>query len=399
LPDSLPNYYEILGLPATATREEVRRRYRELARRYHPDVAKGDDAANRFKEINEANSVLSDTDKRSNYDAHRKLDELKRQSPSSQPPTGPRPKSGRQPPAENPNPQSAIRNPQSGRPQSGNPQPNDADTLLHEAQRAMGRLRYRDAESLARRANRLHRTSLGYEILGDVCRSRGRNDEAVAMYSYALQLDRANHSVQAKFDRLVGRPSGPTMAGGAARAVRRSAGARRAGGRAVVILASVLAAAAFVLVLAVTEGIGSPATGPWYVDWDWRYMLALGIDGALAGLILAANGVIPGLRQGLTPSNSSGDSGGASLAPLVVGLSVLSVYAALALYLAAALLTGRLSKSLILAFSASLVVTTVFAIVNSAAAGWTMLSGGNLAFLGFIGGWALGGSISATARR
>lgn len=270
--------------------------------------------------------------------------------------------------------------------------------MLREAQRAMARLRYRDAETLARRANRARRTSLGYEILGDVLRARGRNDEAVAMYSYAIQLDTANHGVRAKLDRLIGRPSGPTMTGGAARAARHASRAARPGGQVVVVLTSVLAAALFLLVLAATAGIGSPATGPWYRDWDWRYMLALGIDGGLAGFVLAANGVLPELRLALAPSDPRRESGGPPLAPVLLGFSLLSVYAALALYVAAAVLTGRASRPLLLAFGASLVVTLVFAVVNSAAAGWTLLSGGNLAFVGCMAGWGLARSVVAVSR-
>src|SRR3981189_1691215 len=63
------DYYEVLVLPRTATEEEIRREYRKLARKYHPDVNPGDKSAeDKFKEINEAYEVLSDADKRKRYD-------------------------------------------------------------------------------------------------------------------------------------------------------------------------------------------------------------------------------------------------------------------------------------------------------------------------------------------
>jgi len=63
------DYYKILGVPKTATPKEIKAAYRKLARKYHPDVNKGDAKAEaRFKEINEANEVLSDPDKRQRYD-------------------------------------------------------------------------------------------------------------------------------------------------------------------------------------------------------------------------------------------------------------------------------------------------------------------------------------------
>src|SRR3984957_7111916 len=63
------DYYEVLGLPRTATEEEIRKEFRKIARKYHPDVNPGNKSAEeKFKEINEAYEVLSDVDKRRRYD-------------------------------------------------------------------------------------------------------------------------------------------------------------------------------------------------------------------------------------------------------------------------------------------------------------------------------------------
>lgn len=63
------DYYEVLGLPRSATDRDIKRAYRRLARRYHPDVNPGDKAAEaRFKEVTEAYEVLSDPQKRTEYD-------------------------------------------------------------------------------------------------------------------------------------------------------------------------------------------------------------------------------------------------------------------------------------------------------------------------------------------
>jgi curved DNA-binding protein len=62
------DYYETLGLERSASQEDVKRSYRKLARKYHPDVSKHTDAEDRFKELGEAYHVLKDPEKRAAYD-------------------------------------------------------------------------------------------------------------------------------------------------------------------------------------------------------------------------------------------------------------------------------------------------------------------------------------------
>src|SRR5262252_1421925 len=68
------DYYSVLGVPASASQDEVKKQYRKLAAKHHPDKNPNDPkAAERFKEISEAYQVLGDAEKRKQYDTMRSL--------------------------------------------------------------------------------------------------------------------------------------------------------------------------------------------------------------------------------------------------------------------------------------------------------------------------------------
>jgi len=69
MPVEFKDYYKTLGVSKDAAAADLKKAYRKLARQYHPDVNKSADASKRFKEVNEANEVLSDPGKRKRYDA------------------------------------------------------------------------------------------------------------------------------------------------------------------------------------------------------------------------------------------------------------------------------------------------------------------------------------------
>lgn len=70
---SLPNYYEIFGLEKSATQDEIKQRFRKLAKELHPDKKKDKDAENKMTKINKAYEILSDPERRTQYDKYLKV--------------------------------------------------------------------------------------------------------------------------------------------------------------------------------------------------------------------------------------------------------------------------------------------------------------------------------------
>ena len=187
-------HYEVLGLPETASLEEIKKQYRTLARKYHPDVNTGPEAARLFSSLAEAYRVLNDAESRRVYDAERALRQRQASFKSTGPvnhPAGPRAA------------------PVPSQQQTTTTAGQESDRLVQQAQIAFSRNRMAEARSQAEQALRYNkRNAAAWEVIGDVCRNQERYDDALRHYTMASQHDPRRASVQQKIERIARKPSG-----------------------------------------------------------------------------------------------------------------------------------------------------------------------------------------------
>lgn len=330
------DYYRILGLPPDAEPAQVKQRYRELVRKYHPDVAQDKTLGHQtFVSIQEAYRVLSDPLRRSEYD-RRTARKLETPSPSSQSSPGARHTAG-----------------------------SDVERLLSDAQVAFVRKQMSEAERCCRRVLHVQpNNAQAYAILGDIYTAVNRTDDALTQYSYALQhnpndlevvrkLTRLREHERRKVERMIRRP-------------------RSGSGLRLSLLGVGWALAAYLYVLSIREGPVLDQFAPFSHIPDTVLMPTLAAA-ALFGLLLGVMQLIGRFDdEMLFTSRGHSLSGGAVPAGLLVPLaSIVSFYLAGLLYIIIALGQDRFSDSVAKAFGVVLASTFFFAAphINSDASG------------------------------
>lgn len=191
-------HYQTFEITPTATADEIKRRYRELARKYHPDVNTGDpNAARKFAAIADAYRILGDAEARATYDA-----ELMMQARAANP--TPPPQSQTQRGAGGGT--SGTRGAGSGaRPQPQNVQSAhiESEKYAELARKCYFQGRFIEAKEHAIRSlSHNHRNAMAQEIMGDVYMQQGRLDDAAKHYTFCLQFDQFNGSARMKLERL-----------------------------------------------------------------------------------------------------------------------------------------------------------------------------------------------------
>lgn len=386
----MTDHYLSLQIRRTATQGEVRAAYLQLAKQLHPDMNPGEEAARHFLAVKEAYEVLSDPERRQNYDAalayteqierqraeaeaaRARVDFFKQQEQAAPRTAGPGP---------------------GPRPGTGTAARPAAAEAASEEREAASRLRdlmktgrYRDAEAMAK--GMIHKNPQSAEAwaaMGDIHRSRGRMDEAAKCYAYAYQFNPTNLSYERMHLEMLeaaasARPE-PTTAEGVG----------VAGPPAWPFMA--LAGVLVVLVcwMVVDRSPLIPAAAP-ISQWTVAAFGGLLMGGLAAGVCLSAGDVL---------DRFSASQGAASTrVPPAVTLGVvalLNFWVAAAVYAVVGMVQSAFNRSLSWAFGAAAAVVgaSALAVLSWSGEGalQVLLWGGSLAYAGVLCGWLAADSL------
>lgn len=188
------NYYEVLGIPQAATTDQIKKKYRELARKFHPDVVQDKDLGQRvFSQINQAYRILADPERRAQYNqtlvAAAAAASGNGASATSQGPQATRPSNGTVSAAPPEQPPSAEKM------QAIAGRLSDADNAI---------MAGKPVEAVAFCMKVLEidpRNVRALDIFGDALAQQGKREDAAVQYRKALQIA-PSHSIQAKLNRL-----------------------------------------------------------------------------------------------------------------------------------------------------------------------------------------------------
>ncbi len=422
------NYYDVMGVPQTASQDEIKKRYRTLARQLHPDVNPNDpNAARKFSEVAEAYRVLGDSNSRAVHDfeltkAKERQEASARRRASSYPSSAPPP------------PSPSARPAATAGSSSGASAAPDSSRLVAQAQAAFVRNRLVEARTLAEQALRLNRRNAqAYEVLGDVFRLQNKIDEAMNMYSMALQINPRNPSVMQRLERMsrasaasdprypppsVRRPTAPpaqprpsaSYTPGSPSAPRPSAPPpqsyysgdqemqRHPIGRLLGALLGYGLAFLTVLYGAFFHGDApnrfsstlSPLLAP-ISTWNTTIIVVMTCAGLILGWTMTATLAIRRIEDELLLTGAP--SGGGRFLPLgaiLVVLSFVNFYAAALLYLIVSFFNEAITPTMLRVFGAVIGVVLILGAFYEPGHGQVLLFGGNVVFLAFLLGWVLG---------
>ena len=383
------DYCEVLGVPPNATDEQIRRRFRELARKYHPDVNRSPDAERLFKEITEAYRVLTSPSLRADYDLMRHRAQQAR--------SGSGRTTGTPPPRSRPAWQQHTQQRRtaadfSSTYTSARSSELEAQQLLQSAMLAYARGSLHEAASLAKRVLRLQRhNAQAYEILGDVYRQERRIEEAIAMFTCALQCNPRLESAQSKLDALLRQRyfAGTQPPHASHTSIRWARYGTILGWAAVIML--VLAPWYLALEADGTfQGIGFVSR------WSMALVLLMLTAGMLAGALISLSGAVEPIAQVVWwPHRQGLPQARLAVAGLLGVLGLFAFYAAAFLYLLIASTQNAFHRTLNRAVGVVVGLTLGFLLSYAPGREQVALFAPNLLWFGVLCGWAFGDAVRA----
>lgn len=354
------NHYEILGIKQTSTPEEIKSAYRKLVLKYHPDRSPDPNAAEIFMAITESYNVLSNPERRKEYDRLLLVERLRASHP-----TPPKVQTARPP-----------------QPQKTKPRPTAKQvTLTAEVTRLsvlFSRGQYGEAEKLAIHIRHQDsRQPLPYAVLSEIARSRGDLKEAERLMALAVQMDPSNAIYQARYEELVRNRRQDAKEPTAAQAKNIETVALLAGAG-MVVLASIYLALS--KELAILPNLSLVNT------WTLGFVAMALICGVTVGAALSIGGCLDRFSAMLV--NSLG-----RVSPVVAlaTVAVVNFWLAAALYAAMSSIQKSFNFSLnriIGATAATVGVLSLGCAVSPSVEAWqAFLWGGNLVYVGALCGW------------
>lgn len=351
---TMRNHYEILGLPRNATLAQIKRRYRQLARKYHPDVATDKEMAHRlFIQISEAYDVLSDSGRRRTYDATLSL-EMPRPSGTASATT--QQTSPRRSPSQH----------------------------IKDAQWAFIQKRFTEAANHCKEALKDNpRNAQAHVILGDIYRLQGRSQSAANSYSYALQYNPQDRETEKKLTKLMGKRMSRDVV--RERSVDKSA---------VAAVNIAWWSIAFLLIILISVYPGTPI--PWlqvYIPlistWSWNLVGLMATSSMLVGMLISSNGLV-----GHPDDDLIFESGNWTVIPtgllLLIGSGFFFLGGAV-FYIVVGSLQGSISRSMMITFACVVVIVLLSSVMYDPQARMQVwFFGGNVSFLSCLIGRYIG---------
>ncbi|HZH98904.1 MAG TPA: DnaJ domain-containing protein, partial [Fimbriimonadaceae bacterium] len=299
-------HYDVLGVHRKSTAVEIRSAYRRLVLRHHPDRSKSPNAAEVFMRIVEAYEVLSDGERRRQYDRSLALAE-ERAARQERPEAVKRSQTA-------PGPKARA---QAQKPRAASTQATGLAGDLARLTMLYGRGKYAEAETLAQAVIRMEpREAIPYAVLGDIARARGDLGTAANMYAHAVQMDPRNPVYQQRHEELIRAVPG-----------HRASTREGSGIGAFALVAGPFVALLAAIYIAISREAALMPTMGLISTWTLGLVVMLFLCGVVVGVSLSLGGLVDRFSSVNTTS-----LGGISPTLALGSIALFSFWAAAALY-------------------------------------------------------------------